>query len=334
MLAVVAQVADHAACPEWWCPWGRWLVVAAWPWLHDRLAHACRYSHAGKWWCHTGVAWHRPRSGSHGAMTGFGLLAFGAEGCTEPFTDLRFGSGGASRFPAKVWLSAAAFAFDLGAVPVFPAVRWRPCVPPPSTGCGRPDRGWLALQAGRGIGFACAAAMGAVCGIPIAPFTTIFTTTAAFDRPEGVSGGHHRRVGQLPRGGGPPLAAGGLAGSPTPRSGLSAYKEVIVFTLILPVLLWRSLAASHHDEEEDARNRYFCSFWWPWSSCRYCPRRNLLIIQRTHRSFSIVPLGLVLADRGWPSFGQAAFVGWGLCHVVPGHGLGISTWLGLFAVWA
>ena len=30
----------------------------------------------------------------------------------------------------------------------------------------------------------------------------------------------------------------------------SAYKEVIVFTLIIPVLLWRSLR-SHHVEEEE-----------------------------------------------------------------------------------
>ena len=30
----------------------------------------------------------------------------------------------------------------------------------------------------------------------------------------------------------------------------SAYKEVVVFTLILPVLLWRSLK-SHHVEEDD-----------------------------------------------------------------------------------
>jgi branched-chain amino acid transport system permease protein len=29
----------------------------------------------------------------------------------------------------------------------------------------------------------------------------------------------------------------------------SAFKEVIVFTLILPVLLWRSLAAGHSDED-------------------------------------------------------------------------------------
>jgi branched-chain amino acid transport system permease protein len=30
----------------------------------------------------------------------------------------------------------------------------------------------------------------------------------------------------------------------------SAFKEVIVFTLIIPVLLWRSLTSRHHGEEE------------------------------------------------------------------------------------
>ena len=29
----------------------------------------------------------------------------------------------------------------------------------------------------------------------------------------------------------------------------SAYKEVIVFTLIIPVLLWRSFGTTHVDEE-------------------------------------------------------------------------------------
>jgi branched-chain amino acid transport system permease protein len=29
----------------------------------------------------------------------------------------------------------------------------------------------------------------------------------------------------------------------------SAFKEVIVFTLILPILLWRSLTSGHSDEE-------------------------------------------------------------------------------------
>ncbi len=31
----------------------------------------------------------------------------------------------------------------------------------------------------------------------------------------------------------------------------SAHKEVIVFTLIIPVLLWRSLASPHSDEDEE-----------------------------------------------------------------------------------
>ena len=31
----------------------------------------------------------------------------------------------------------------------------------------------------------------------------------------------------------------------------SAFKEVIVFTLIIPVLLWRSFQRGSHDEEED-----------------------------------------------------------------------------------
>ena len=30
----------------------------------------------------------------------------------------------------------------------------------------------------------------------------------------------------------------------------SAFKEVIVFTLIIPVLLWRSLTSKHVEEEE------------------------------------------------------------------------------------
>ena len=31
----------------------------------------------------------------------------------------------------------------------------------------------------------------------------------------------------------------------------SGFKEVIVFTLIIPVLLWRSLTSHHHEEEDE-----------------------------------------------------------------------------------
>jgi branched-chain amino acid transport system permease protein len=33
--------------------------------------------------------------------------------------------------------------------------------------------------------------------------------------------------------------------------GLSAYKEAIVFALLIPVLLWRSLAAADVEDEEE-----------------------------------------------------------------------------------
>jgi branched-subunit amino acid ABC-type transport system permease component len=51
-----------------------------------------------------------------------------------------------------------------------------------------------------------------------------------------------------------PLAAGGavLVGLLESFSSFwaSAFKDVIVFTLIIPVLMWRSLT-SHHVEEEE-----------------------------------------------------------------------------------
>jgi branched-chain amino acid transport system permease protein len=52
-----------------------------------------------------------------------------------------------------------------------------------------------------------------------------------------------------------PLAAAGalLVGMLEAYSSFwaSAFKEVIVFTLIIPVLLWRSLTTRHIEEEEE-----------------------------------------------------------------------------------
>ena len=72
---------------------------------------------------------------------------------------------------------------------------------------------------------------------------------------------HHRQVGS---GVGAEADEGGLASYPAAALGAlmvgglesfssfyaSAFKEVIVFTLIIPVLLWRSFQHGHADEEE------------------------------------------------------------------------------------
>ena len=96
--------------------------------------------------------------------------------------------------------------------------------------------------------FFLAAFIGALSGVLIAPITTIYYDTGFLIALKGF------------------VAAiiGGLASYPLAAAGAlvvglleafasfwaSAYKEVIVFTLIIPVLLWRSLR-SHHVEEEE-----------------------------------------------------------------------------------
>ncbi|MFT4190230.1 MAG: branched-chain amino acid ABC transporter permease [Comamonas sp.] len=103
-------------------------------------------------------------------------------------------------------------------------------------------------QAGR-LSFTLAAAIGALCGMLIAPFTTVYYDT-------GFLIGLKAFVGAI---------IGGLASFPLAVAGAvlvgliesfasfwaSAFKEVLVFTLIIPVLLWRSLATSRQDGADE-----------------------------------------------------------------------------------
>jgi branched-chain amino acid transport system permease protein len=96
--------------------------------------------------------------------------------------------------------------------------------------------------------FTLAAAIGAFSGILIAPITTIYYDSGFLIGLKGFVG----------------AIIGGLASYPVAAFGAilvgllesyssfyaSAFKEVIVFTLIIPVLLWRSLTSKHIEEEE------------------------------------------------------------------------------------
>jgi branched-chain amino acid transport system permease protein len=92
-----------------------------------------------------------------------------------------------------------------------------------------------------------AAAIGAISGLLIGPITTVYYDSGFLVGLKGFVG----------------AIVGGLASYPIAAAGAifvglveafssfwaSAYKEVIVFTLILPILLWRSLTTTHHEEE-------------------------------------------------------------------------------------
>ena len=98
------------------------------------------------------------------------------------------------------------------------------------------------------VSFALAALIGAISGLLIAPITTVYYDTGFLI---GLKGFVAAIVGGLAS---YPLALAGaiLVGLLEAFSSFwaSAYKEVLVFTLIIPVLWWRS-RNSHHVEEEE-----------------------------------------------------------------------------------
>jgi branched-chain amino acid transport system permease protein len=101
--------------------------------------------------------------------------------------------------------------------------------------------------AGRLCFFLCAA-IGAISGILIAPITTIYYDTGFLIGLKGFVGAIIGGLASYP------IAAAGavLVGLLESYSSFwaSAYKEVIVFTLIIPVLIWRSLRQHHVEEDE------------------------------------------------------------------------------------
>jgi branched-chain amino acid transport system permease protein len=96
--------------------------------------------------------------------------------------------------------------------------------------------------------FMLAALLGAFSGVLIGPITTVYYDSGFLISLKGFVGAIIGGLSSYP------LAAAGsvLVGLLESFSSFwaSAFKEVIVFTLIIPVLLWRSLTTHHHEEEE------------------------------------------------------------------------------------
>lgn len=96
--------------------------------------------------------------------------------------------------------------------------------------------------------FALAALLCAFCGVLIGPITTVYYDSGFLISLKGFVGAIIGGLSSYP------IAAGGalLVGLIESFSSFyaSAFKEVIVFTLIIPVLLWRSLTTRHHEDDE------------------------------------------------------------------------------------
>ena len=185
----------------------------------------------------------------HFVMTGLGLWYFGAEGSRTPaFTDASFQLGQMT-FSAQSLLVVATSVVLIGALYVFfgrslygKALR--------ATAVNRIGARLVGISpsfAGA-LTFTLAALLCAFCGVLIGPITTIYYDSGFLVSLKGFVGAI---IGGLVS---YPLAAGGalLVGLLEAFSSFwaSAFKEVIVFTLIIPVLLWRSLTTRHHGDDE------------------------------------------------------------------------------------
>jgi branched-chain amino acid transport system permease protein len=185
----------------------------------------------------------------HGALLGLGLLFFGAEGSRNPpFSDARFDLAGLTISGQSLvvvgvaaLLVAAMFVFFEKSVPG-KALR--------ATAMNRVGARLMGIptELAGDLSFALAALIGAISGLLIAPLTTVYYDTGFLI---GLKGFVAAIIGGLAS---YPIALFGavLVGLLESFSSFwaSAFKEVIVFTLIIPVLLWRSLKSRHVEDEE------------------------------------------------------------------------------------
>ncbi len=186
----------------------------------------------------------------HFAMLGLGLWFFGAEGSRTPaFTSASFRLGEVNISVQSLLVVGTSLAL-IGALALFfgrtlygKALR--------ATAVNRIGARLVGISpdfAGA-LTFALAALLCAFSGVLIGPITTVYYDSGFLVSLKGFVG----------------AIIGGLASYPLAAAGAllvgliesfasfwaSAFKEVIVFTLIIPVLLWRSLTTHHHEEDDE-----------------------------------------------------------------------------------
>jgi branched-chain amino acid transport system permease protein len=186
--------------------------------------------------------------GVHFALTGLGLVFFGAEGFRNPsFWDERFAAGPLMLSGQTLIIFMVSIVLIVSLWLFFErTLRGKALRATAVNRLGARLMGISTNGAGK-LSFALAAFIGALSGLLIGPTTTMFYDSGFLIGLKGF------------------VAAifGGLASYPAAAFGAlfvgvlesfgsfwaSAFKEVIVFTVILPVLLWRSFQHGPDDEE-------------------------------------------------------------------------------------
>lgn len=185
----------------------------------------------------------------HFALAGLALVFFGAEGYKTPaFTDASLTIGAMKIAGQTLWIFAVTATLIIAMALMFGYTLYGKALR--ATAFNRVGArliGFSPITAGL-MTFGFAAFLGAVSGVLIGPLVTIYYDSGFIIGLKGFVG----------------AIIGGLASYPLTAFGAvlvgvlesfssfwaSSYKEVIVFTLIIPVLIWLSLTSTHQEEEE------------------------------------------------------------------------------------
>lgn len=186
--------------------------------------------------------------GVHFAMTGLGLLFFGAEGFRNPsFWELRLPLGPVSLSGQTIIIFVASLALITLLWQFFKRSLYGKALRATAVNrLGARLMGISSHTSGQ-LTFAMAALIGALSGLLIGPTTTVFYDSGFLIGLKGFVAAVVAGLSSYPG-----ALLGALFVGIVESFGsfwASAFKEVIVFTLILPILLWRSLQSGHSDEE-------------------------------------------------------------------------------------
>ena len=184
----------------------------------------------------------------HVTLIGIGLLFFGAEGSRTPsFTEVSFEVGDVLLQGQTLLVLVASVLLIIALYFFFERTLYGKALR--ATAMNRTGARLMGISGSLAgmLSFTLAASIGAFSGILISPITTIYYDSGFLIGLKGFVG----------------AIIGGLASYPVAAAGAilvgllesyssfwaSAFKEVIVFTLIIPVLLWRSLTTRHVEGE-------------------------------------------------------------------------------------
>ncbi|MGE7417810.1 branched-chain amino acid ABC transporter permease [Methylobacterium tarhaniae] len=187
--------------------------------------------------------------GVHLALTGLGLVFFGAEGSrTPPLSEASFPAGPLLVSGQSLWMIGLTLAIIVALWLFFSrTLLGKALVATAVNRLGARLMGIAPSLAGR-LSFSVAAFIGALSGVLIAPLTTVYYDTGFLIGLKGFVAAIIGGLASYPAAAAAAILVGIIESVASFEA--SAFKEVIVFMAIIPVLLWRSLRSAPIEDEE------------------------------------------------------------------------------------